>query len=94
MSVGSDWTLVLEPDRYGWVGRLLGADGVDLSRITPPLHGPNPRELHGWHFRNSANTGPNKGDVNAPQRLRRFLFAGDIAPDWPRSGAAEPVGRV
>ena len=36
--------------------------------------GTNHRLLEGWHFRNQANTGPNEGDVNAPQREREFDF--------------------
>jgi hypothetical protein len=48
----------------------------DLASITPPYHFvPNPRDIEGWHFQNQANTGPNSGDVNAPQRVRAFLFS-------------------
>lgn len=50
----------------------------NLARLTPPLHGPNPCDIEGWHFRNADNTGPNEagdGNVNAPQREREFLFS-------------------
>jgi hypothetical protein len=93
---GPGWTLVLEPDGHGWTIRLLDRGGDDLSRVTPPFHFvPNPRELHGWHFRNRANTGPNLGDVNAPQRLRAFIFDRGGGAGWPlaqRAAAAEGRG--
>ena len=81
---GPGWTFALEPDNHGWTIRLLDQGGDDLARITPPFHFvPNPRELHGWHFRNRANTGPNIGDVNAPQRVREFIFDQGTGADWP-----------
>ena len=51
----------------------------NLARLTPPYHFvPNPRFIEGWHFRNSDNTGPNEvgeKNVNAPQRVRDFIFS-------------------
>lgn len=50
--------------------------------VTPPFHGINSRHLHGWHFRNADNTGPNvagPGNVNAPQAQRDFCFVLDAA---------------
>ena len=74
-AVGPRWLFVLEPEPAGW-GIRLYEQGRDLSAITPPIRGAsNPRDLLGWHFRNAANTGPNTGDVNAPQSPRRFRFA-------------------
>lgn len=73
-SFGPGWTLALAPAQHGWRLAVFDAAGLDLSQMTPPLHGPNPRELYGWHFRNAANDGPNEGDVNAPQHLRLFGF--------------------
>lgn len=82
--VGLGWTFELDPDAWGWVIRLRAPGGDDLARITPPFHFvPNPRDLHGWHFRNRANTGPNVGDVNAPQETRGFIFDREIPPGWP-----------
>lgn len=71
---GPEWTFQLKRAAHGWDIRLLDESGLDLTQMTPPRNGPNPRELYGWHFRNAANTGANTGDVNAPQRLRLFGF--------------------
>ncbi len=72
------WILRLQPNAEGWLLQVTaaGRDTEDLSRLTPPWHGvPNPRDIAGWHFRNAGNTGPNDGSVNAPQRLREFIFS-------------------
>ena len=50
----------------------------DLSRLTPPLHGPNPTGIEGWHFRNESNTGPNTGELNVPGKLRRFISSPEV----------------
>ncbi len=77
-SVG-DKIFWLESSKYGWDMRLRDKDKMDLSQITPPFNGPNPREIYGWHFRNAANTGKNTGDVNAPQHLRLFQFSPSLS---------------
>lgn len=96
--VGPGWAFALEPDPNGWILRLRAADDKDLARITPPYHFvPNPRDLHGWHFRNRANTGPNVGDVNAPQHHREFIFDRALNPglsDGERVAAAEGRGEL
>lgn len=72
---GPGWTFQLKRTAHGWDVRLLDENGLDLTQMTPPLRGaPNPRQIYGWHFRNADNTGPNTGDVNAPQGLRLFGF--------------------
>jgi len=74
-SITDDWIIKLLPAAYGWDLRLGDKNGLDLSQITPPFRtAPNTRELYGWHFRNSTNTGTNIGDVNAPQQSRVFFF--------------------
>lgn len=94
------WVITLLNQPAGWSFRLYaqapGAESVDLSAITPPFRGPNTRDLFGWHFRNADNTGPNQGDVNAPQRLRPFEFSegligtgGFKPPPGPPHGEAE-----
>lgn len=73
--IGAGWMFALTPGGEGWDLRLWARDGnTDMTRITPPAHGPNARQIYGWHFRNADDTGPNTGDVNAPQHLRTFLF--------------------
>jgi hypothetical protein len=84
---GRDWTFALVPAAHGWDIRVFDRAGMDLSQLTPPWRGaPNPREIHGWHFRNAANTGPNTGDVNAPQERRAFL----ISPAVSGTGGFKP----
>jgi len=78
-TVGPGWTLRLERATAGWELRLLADDGIDLTAVTPPYHGTNPRQLYGWHFRNADNSGPNRGEINAPQQLRLFLFSPGLA---------------
>lgn len=96
---GPGWSFGLTPEQSGWRVGVLDEAGLDLSQMTPPLHRPNPRELHGWHFRNAANTGPNEGDVNAPQKLRLFGFdprlsgTGGWKPAPGSDGAADQPGR-
>ena len=70
----------LDPTDLGWEIAIRDTTRAaeNLARLTPPLHGPNPRDIEGWHFRNQANTGPNKGDVNAPRRERWFIFSREV----------------
>ena len=70
----------LDPDPEGWEIAVRAADrpGENLARLTPPLHGPNPRQLWGWHFRNADNTGPNDGSVSAPETNRPFIFSEQV----------------
>jgi len=82
-SFGEGWIFELLPGTYGWSIRIYDASdsfSVDLSGITPPHDGvPNPRDIEGWHFRNADNTATNKGEVNAPQLDRLFLFSPALA---------------
>ena len=96
------WIAALIRTKAGWSLRLYDQPGgVDLSAVTPPFRGPvpNPRDVAGWHFRNADNTGPNAGSVNAPQHLRLFEFAPEIAgtggfkPPAAQSGASGASGR-
>ena len=70
----------LDPDPEGWeiAVRAVDRPGENLARLTPPLHGPNPRQVWGWHFRNTGNTGPNDGSVSAPQTDRPFIFSEQV----------------
>mgnify|MGYP003664965046 CR=1 FL=1 len=85
--LGYDWTFHLVPAPHGWDIQVLDETGYNLALATLPIHGDtNPRLLYGWHFRNAANTGPNQGDVNAPQTMRRFML------NDPRGGAFRGMG--
>ena len=60
----------------GWRIAIFGADSTQdyVGIATPPYHGVNEAVIEAWHFRNQANTGPNTGDINAPQEQRGFFF--------------------
>ena len=75
--LGDGLVFRLVPDTYGWTIGVIDASRPSddfVGVATPPFRGTNHRFLEGWHFRNQANTGPNDGDVNAPQREREFAF--------------------
>lgn len=67
---------LLRPTELGWRIEMTKDSGLPIIVFAPPRHpvATNPVNIAGWHFRNADNTGPNTGDVNAPQHLRRFLF--------------------
>ena len=84
------WILNLTPDESGWfisVG-MKGREDEDISRITIPWHFMNARGLDGWHFRNAANTTPNDGSVNAPGRMREFIFSPRVGRDLEPGGTS------
>ncbi len=67
--------LGLSRARWGWRILVLDDADNDLLPVSPMRGGlPEPRELYGWHFRNTDNTGANAGEVNAPQHERVFTF--------------------
>jgi hypothetical protein len=94
--------LELDPMDLGWeiVVRDTTRPKENLTRLTPPFHSvPNPRVIQGWHFRNKANTGPNRGDVNAPGTARDFIFSRQVGrsiqgPDADHDVTEEEVERV
>jgi len=78
---GNLWfCLFAEPDANGGGWRIAvetrcAEQGDDFVAVaTPPMHGPNPREIAGWHFEPGAN---------APQRVRGFAFVVNDS-DWHR----------
>jgi len=84
------FTFHLLPLERGWeiVIREAGRE-ENLARLTPPWHFvPNPRDIEGWHFRNVDNTGPNDGSVNAPQRIREFIFSPEVGRTIEYEGSA------
>lgn len=88
---GLAFHLVPESQNLGWQIVVSPASGPEenFARYTPPFHFvPNPRFIEGWHFRNADNTGPNavgEKNVNAPQKIRDFIFSPDVGHgiDWP-----------
>ena len=90
---GDKYFLALAPSEFGW-GIEIHERGREenLARLTPPWHFvPNPRYLEGWHFRNTANTAPNDGSVNAPQKTREFYFSSEVGRTLDYDGAATPA---
>jgi hypothetical protein len=70
------FVFTLEPMQCGWAIDIAQGQHHHLVNLTPPRHFvPNPIDIEGWHFRNEANTGPNTGDVNAPDEHREFFFS-------------------
>ena len=78
--IDGDLVFLLVPDpapSLGWTVKVIRPprDDEDYSSVvTPPHRGINARFVEGWHFRNADNTGPNRGEVNAPQERRDFSF--------------------
>lgn len=69
------FVFTLKPMQHGWSIDIAQAGHHYLANVTAPRHGPNAIDIEGWHFRNEANTGPNTGDVNAPDEHREFFFS-------------------
>jgi hypothetical protein len=69
-------SFVLMPFEFGWRIGMLDRDGLEIPVYAAPSRPEetNPLTIAGWHFRNLDNSGPNTGDVNAPQHQRRFAF--------------------
>lgn len=75
---GIRFVLLPYPDEGGG-GWRIGMFGEDSNQnlvgiATPPYHGMNESVIEAWHFRNADNSGPNTGEVNAPQKERGFYF--------------------
>ena len=76
---GGRFIFKLIPEEYGWgIGVYEQGQEEDLAGLTLPLHGPNPTDIEGWHFRNKDNTAPNDGSVNVPQEDREFIFSPEV----------------
>lgn len=95
-SFGDRFTFRLRPSAHGWEVQVAEAGrDENLARLTPPWHFvPSPRFLEGWHFRNARNTGPNEGDVNAPQSVREFIFSPEVGRSLEYEGGATPASTV
>jgi hypothetical protein len=91
---GFHFFLVARPLGWEIVVRYLDED-ENIARLTPPFHGvPNPRDIEGWHFRNSDNSGanePGEKNVNAPGEEREFIFSPDVGRAIQGAGAWRSV---
>ncbi len=73
---GNDFIFKLKPWEFGWLIQVYEQGREDnLSELTPSIHFTNPCWIEGWHFRNEENTKANRGEVNAPQYEREFIFS-------------------
>ncbi len=72
--VANGLSLVLQRSSHGWRVSVLERESNDLVPAGPSGPDIKPRDIEGWHFRNADNTGPNSGEINAPQLVRRFSF--------------------
>ena len=101
---GPGFSFRLEPRPLGWEIAVLYLDGGEnIARLTPPFHFvPNPREIEGWHFRNSDNSGANEAgekNVNAPGEEREFIFSPEVgagiqSPESPRPPNEKDIEQV
>ncbi len=94
-SFGKSFLFVLQPKEKGWLIAVYRKNNLkdSLASLTPPMHGPNPLFIEGWHFRNETNTGENDGSVNVPQRERLFIFSPTV-PSLIRSGKAREISSI
>lgn len=77
--LGNNLVFRLTPNSNGWdadiVSKNAKQDDYGFASIaTPPFHGINALQIEGWHFRNTDNTAPNDGSINAPREKRNFSF--------------------
>ncbi len=72
---GDRFIFALEPIQYGWeISVYEKGRKEDLAELTLPLHGPNPTDIEGWHFRNEDNTG-SSNDAAIGNDIREFIFS-------------------
>jgi len=97
---GNRFIFALEPEQYGWrISVYEKGRREDLAELTLPLHGPNPTDIEGWHFRNEDNTMPNDGSVNVPQENRGFIFSPEVgrtinAPESTNEMTMDDIDRI
>ena len=92
---------VLDPFPGGWEIVVRAADRPEenLARLTPPLHGPNPRQILGWHFERDGAGGASERSRGAPQRERDFIFSEKVGrsiqgPESDRAPTPEEIDEV
>ncbi|MGA9779163.1 MAG: hypothetical protein WBS33_12910 [Verrucomicrobiia bacterium] len=77
---GDRFIFALEPIAYGWeICVYEKGRKEDLAELTLPLHGPNPTNIEGWHFRNEDNTdSSNDHSDEMSQDDREFIFSPEV----------------
>jgi hypothetical protein len=77
---GDRFTFALEPIPYGWeISVYETGRKENLAGLTLPLHGPNPIDLEGWHFRNEDNTDSSHDHSNVMSNDdREFIFSPEV----------------
>jgi hypothetical protein len=90
---GQHFAFILQPLDTGWE-IVIQENGRDenIARLTPPLHGaPNPREIEGWHLKDTSSSCIHPyGAETGPANPRQFIFSPEVgrtidAPDAGRS---------
>jgi len=77
---GDRFIFALEPIQYGWeIFVYEKGRKEDLAELTLPLHGPNPTDIEGWHFRNEDNTDSSNehSDIMSSDD-REFIFSPEV----------------
>jgi hypothetical protein len=77
---GNRFTFALQPIKYGWeIAVYEKGRKEDLVELTLPLHGPNPTDIEGWHFRNEDNIdSSNEHDAAIGNDIREFIFSPEV----------------
>jgi len=77
---GDRFIFTLEPIQHGWeIYVYEKGRKKDLAELTLPLHGPNPTDIEGWHFRNEDNSGSsNEHDAAIGNDIREFIFSPEV----------------
>jgi hypothetical protein len=99
--LGDRFIFALEPIKHGW-GISVYEQGrkEDLAELTLPLHGPNPTDIEGWHFRNEDNIGAsNEHDAVMGNDIREFIFSPEVgktinAPESTNDIAMDDIDRI
>jgi len=98
---GDRFIFALAPMQFGW-GISVHEKGraENLAGLTLPLHGSNPTDIEGWHFRNEDNTGSsNEHDAASGNDIRDFIFSPEVgktinAPESTNNITEDDIDRI
>ncbi len=98
---GDRFIFALEPIQYGWeISVYEKGRADDLAELTLPLHGPNPKDIEGWHFRNEENTeSSNEHSDTMSSDDRDFIFSPEVgkiinAPESTKEITKDDIDRI